>query len=226
MATTTGNSLSIFSLFDALRRRKFILIASTIFVTAAFAIFAYVQQDRYRGMAVIAAAQTTPPEYLRHVAPPPLNIQDHLWTVREALYSDPILQAAAKESNQYRGLHRDLSPDQLEQFKQSIGVKIDSEHSFQLTYETGNRSDAMNITNKLADLFVHKASAEREQKTTEAATVIDDQLDALKQRLETQSRQMHDYKTKAVNALPDHIDDNLRNIESTRGQILDRETKI
>jgi polysaccharide biosynthesis transport protein len=226
MATTQGNSLSIFSLFDALRRRKFILIASTILVTAGFATFAYVQHDRYRGTAVIAATQTTPPEYLRHVAPPPLNIQDHLWTVREVLYSDPILQAGAKESNEYRGLQRDLSPDQLEQFKQSIGVKVDSEHSFQLTYETGDRYDAMNVTNKLAELFVHKASAEREQKTTEAATVIDDQLDALKQRMETQSRQMHDYKSKAVTALPDHIDDNLRNIESTRGQILERETKI
>jgi polysaccharide biosynthesis transport protein len=227
MATTTpGNSLSIFSLLDALRRRKFILIASTILVTAGFATFAFVQSNRYRGTAVIAAAQTTPPEYLRHVAPPPLNIQDHLWTVREVLYGDPILQAAAKESSRYRGLHRDLSPDQLEEFKQSIGIKVDSEHSFQLTYETGDRYDAMNITNKLADLFVHKASAEREQKTTEAATVIDDQLDALKQRLETQSRQMHDYKSKAVNALPDHIDDNLRQIEATRDQILDRETKI
>jgi polysaccharide biosynthesis transport protein len=226
MATNQGNSLSIFSLFDALRRRKSILIASTILVTAGFATFAYVQHDRYRGTAVIAATQTTPPEYLRHLAPPPLNIQDHLWTVREVLYSDPILQAGAKESNEYRGLQRDLSPGQLEQFKQSIGIKVDSEHSFQLTYETGNRYDAMNVTNKLAELFVHKASAEREQKTTEAATVIDDQLDALKQRMETQSRQMHDYKSKAVTALPDHIDDNLRNIESTRGQILERETKI
>jgi polysaccharide biosynthesis transport protein len=226
MPTTQGNSLSIFSLLDALRRRKLILIASTILVTAGFATFAYVQHDRYRGTAVIAAAQTTPPEYLRHVAPPPLNIEDHLWTVREVLYSDPLLQVAAKESNGYHGLQRDLSPDQLEEFKQSVGVKVDSEHSFQLTYETGDRYDAMNVTNKLAELFVHKASAEREQKTTEAATVIDDQLDALKQRLETQSRQMHDYKTKAVNALPDHIDDNLRNIESTRDRILERETKI
>src|SRR5215813_11243082 len=226
MPTTQGNSLSIFSLFDALRRRKLILIASTILVTAGFATFAYVQHDRYRGTAVIAAAQTTPPEYLRHLAPPPLKIEDHLWTVREVLYSDPILQVAAKESNEYRGLQRALSPDQLEEFKQSIGIKVDSEHSFQLTYETGDRYDAMNVTNKLAELFVHRASAEREQKTTEAATVIDDQLDALKQRIETQSRQMHEYKSKAVNALPDHMDDNLRNIESTRAQILERETKI
>src|SRR5262245_66116586 len=138
MATTQGNSLSIFSLFDALRRRKFILIASSILVTAGFATFAFVQHDRYRGTAVIAAAQTTPPEYLRHVAPPPLNIEDHLWTVREVLYSDSVLRVAAKESNQYRNI-QELSPQQLEELKQDIGIKIDSEHSFQLTYQSGDR---------------------------------------------------------------------------------------
>src|SRR5215813_1060764 len=219
MPTTQGNSLSIFSLFDALRRRKFILIATMILVTAGFAIFAFVQHDRYRGTAVIAAAQTTPPEYLRHVAPPPLNIEDHLWTVREVLYSDPILQVAAKETNQYRGLQRDLSQDQLEEFKQSIGIKVDSEHSFQLTYETGDRYDAMNVTNKLAELFVHKASAKREQKTSEAAEVIDDQVEALKQRMEKQSKQIHDYKSSAVHALPDHIDDNIRGVDSAKEAI-------
>src|SRR5215471_4502783 len=203
MATTPGNSVSIFSLFDALRRRKFILIASTILATAGFTTFAYLQPDRYRGTAVIAAAQTTPPEYLRQVAPPPLNIEDHLWTVREVLYSDAVLNAVAKDSNEYQNHQGNLSPEQLEQFKEAIGIKVESEHSFQLTYQTGDRSDAMNVTNKLAELFVQTASAKREQKTSEAASVIDEQLDALKKRLEQQSRQMHDYKSKAVNALPD-----------------------
>src|SRR5215468_2995572 len=154
MPTTQGNSLSIFSLFDALRRRKLILIASTILVTAGFAIFAYVQHDRYRGTAVIAAAQTTPPEYLRHVAPPPLNIQDHLWTVREVLFSEPVLQEAAKQTKKYKDAQAPLTPQQLDEFKQQINIKVegDSDHTFQLSFDTGDRYDAMNVTNKLAEL--------------------------------------------------------------------------
>ena len=226
MSDTSANSLSIFAVLETLRRRKFILIASVLLLTAGFGIFAHFQPNRYRGTAVIAAAQTTPPEYLRQVAPPPLNIEDHLWTVREVLYSDAVLNAVAKDSNEYRNHQGNLSPEQLEQLKEGIGIKVESEHSFQLTYQTGDRSDAMNVTNKLAALFVQTASAKREQKTSEAASVIDEQLDALKKRLEQQSRQMHDYKSKAVNALPDHIDDNLHAIGSTRQQILERQTKI
>src|SRR5262245_42465242 len=138
MANSTSNSLSIFALLETLRRRKFILIATTLLLAAGFGVFAHFQPDRYRSTAVIAAAQTTPPEYLRHVAPPPLNIEDHLWTVREVLYSDSVLRVAAKESNQYRNI-QELSPQQLEELKQDIGIKIDSEHSFQLTYQSGDR---------------------------------------------------------------------------------------
>src|SRR5262249_809340 len=135
-------------------------------------------------------------------------------------------QAAAKQSSQYRNIQSPLSAQQLDEFKQAIGIKVDSEHAFQLTYESGDKYDAMNVTNRLAELFVQKASAKSEQKTSEAANVIDEQLDALKKRMEQQSKQMHDYKSKTVHALPDHIDDNLRVIESARQQIQDRITKI
>ena len=226
MANTTSNSLSVFSLLDALRRRKFLLIASAILLTAGFGTFAYMQPDRYRGTAVLAAAQTTPPEYLRSVAPPALNIEDHLWTVREVLYSEPVLKAAARESKRYRFNKGDLSPQQLDEFKQAIGIKVDSEHSFQLTYEAGDRYDAMNVTNKLAELFAQNASAKREQKTSEAANVINEQVDDLKNRLQRQNDQIQNYKTKAVHALPDHIDNNIKAIDSLKEQIQDRETKI
>ena len=226
MTTPASNSLSVFSVLEILRRRKLILLACTLLLTGGFATFAHFQPNRYRATAVIAAAQTTPPEYLEHVAPPALNIEDHLWTVREVLYSEPVLQAAAKVTKGFKGLEGSLTPQQLEEFKEPIGIKVDSEHSFQLTYESGDRNDAMNVANKLAEIFVRSASAEREQKTTETATVIDDQLEALKRRMGSQSKQMHDYKTKAVHALPDHMDDNLRAIATAKDQLRERETKV
>jgi succinoglycan biosynthesis transport protein ExoP len=226
MTNTAANSISIFSILDALRRRKFILAVSTILLTSGFAIFAHLQPDRFRATTLIAAAQTTPPEYLRHVAPPPLNIEDHLWTVREVLYSQPVLKAAARETQKYRASQGDLSPQQLDEFKQAIGIKVDSEHSFQVTYEAGDRHEAMNVTNKLAELFVQNASAKREQKTSQAASIIDEQVYALKDRLQRQNDQIQNYKTKAVHALPDHIDDNIKAIDSLKEQIQDRETKV
>ena len=231
MANTSGNSLSIFSLLDALRRRKSIVVIPTILLTIGFATYAHYQPDRYRATAVIAAQQTTPPEYLRHVEPPPLDIRDHLFTVREVLLSDSVLNKAAKVTNQYRNTPGDLTPLQIEQFRQGLNsqadfIKIENEHTFTLTYDSHDRYEAMNVTNTLAEAFVKDASAKHEQKTDEAAKVIDDQIAALNQRLEKQSNDIHAYKANAVHALPDHIDDNLHAIEAAREQIQDRETKI
>src|SRR5262245_10865882 len=165
-----NNSLSIFSLLDALRRRKLAVLIPAVLVSAGFVGYARMQPDKYRATALVAAAQSTPPEYLRQVAPPPIHIEDHLWTVREVLFSDSVLQEAAKEFKRYRETKRDLSPPELEEMKQHITLKIDGEHTFQLVYDTGDRYDAMNVANKLAELFIQKASAKRVQKTSEAAT--------------------------------------------------------
>src|SRR5262245_41633349 len=222
-----NNALSIFSLLDALRRRKFAVLIPAILVTAGFAGYARMQPNKYRATALVAAAQSAPPEYLRQVAPPPIHIEDHLWTIREVLFSDSVLQEAAKRLKRYRDVDRDLSPAELEEMKQHITLKIDGEHTFQLVYDnTSDPNDAMNAANRLAELFIQKASAKREQKTSEAATVIDEQLDELKKRMETQSKQIHDFKTKTVTALPDHIDDNIRGIDTSKEELRDRETKI
>ena len=191
-----------------------------------FASFAYLQPNRYRGTALIAAEQTTPPEYLKHVAPPPLNIEEHLWTVRQVLFSEPVLEAAARELNENKDAPDRLSSAEIEEFKSHIDIKVESEHTFTIAYESPDRQGAMAVTNKLADLFVHYASASHEEKNKEAATVIDNQLDALKQRLTNQSKQLHAYKTQAVHALPDHIDDNIRAVDSLKAQNQERETKV
>src|SRR5438552_1628187 len=149
MPGAENNSISVFSLLEALRRRKWALLIPAVLVTAGFTVFARLQPDKYRASAAIAAAQMTPPEYLRSVAPPPMHLEDHLWTVREVLFSDSVLQAAAKEMKAYRNAGRDLSPQELDEMKQQINIKVDGEHTFQLTFDAGEKYDAMNVTNKL-----------------------------------------------------------------------------
>jgi len=226
MAASEKNSISLFSLLDALRRRKLAVLIPMVLLTAGFAIYAHYQPDRYRATAVVAATQTTPPEYLKHVAPPPIHIEDHLWTVREVLFNDAVLQLAAKEMKAHHDTNVALSQQQIEELKQQINIKVDGDHTFQVIYDTFDRYDAMNVVNKLAGIFVQQASAKRDQKTTEAATVIDEQLEALKRRMEVQSKDIHEFKEKNVRALPDHIDDTIRSIDQSREDMRDRETKV
>src|SRR5436190_870547 len=87
--------------------------------------------------------------------------------------------------NAYKNVNVPVSAKVLDELKTAINLKVTDEHSFQLTYEAPDRSDAMNVTNKLSELFVVSASASSQQKTQDAASAIDDQLSALKGRLES-----------------------------------------
>jgi polysaccharide biosynthesis transport protein len=225
---TTGNttSISIFSVLDVLRRRKLFVIAPIVVLAAAFTIYAYTQPTRYRATASLAVAQTAPPEFLKHVASAPVNIQDHLWTVREILFSPRVLETAGKEIPDYRDVEGQLPRQVLESIKSNITVKIDSDRTFEITYDATDRFEAANIANKLAELFVEQASAKHEQKNEEAESVINNQIEALKKRLENQGKQLQDYKAQIAHALPDHIDDNLREAERLQTTYQDRSTKI
>ncbi len=225
MATSATSSISVFELLEALRRRKFYVIVPVLLLTAGFGLFAYTQQDQYRAIASLAAKQTTPPEFLRGIAAPPLNMQDHLWTVREILYSPPILETAMRQTKKYRDVPK-LSPQALEEFKKSISIKVDGEHTFQVAFEGPDRYETMNVTNKLAELFVQQASVKHEQKNEEAASVITEQINELTKRLEQQGKQLHDYKSQNAHALPEHVDDNFRAADDLKAQLRDRATKI
>src|SRR5207237_1870507 len=227
MATTApANSVSIFGLLDALRRRKLFVIIPTLLITAGFFVYAYTQPSRYRATALLGAEQVVPPDYLKRVSPPPINMGDQLWKVREIVFSPPVLEAAAKELKQYRDVPGKLPPRLLEEFKTDITIKLDGEHTFQLMYDGLDRYEAMNVTNKLADLLVREASANHEQKDEEAESVITDQIDALKKRLENQGKELQNYKAQVAHALPDHIDYNLRQAQELSFRFENLATKI
>ena len=222
----TGNALSIFSVLEVLRRRKWFVIIPALILGMGFSLFAYYQPDRYRATALLAAEQTAPPEYLKHVAPAPLRVEDHLWTVREVLFSKPVLESAAKGLNAYKNVEGAVPPAAIEEVKAGVSLKGESEHTFQISYDAGDRREAMNVANRLAKLFIEQASADRRQKSEGAASVIDEQLERLRLRLDTQSRELHSYKQKVITALPDHIDANMREAHSLRDQYSHIETKI
>src|ERR1051326_4757197 len=98
---TAGNALSIFSLLEAFRRRKLLIVIPAILLSAAAAFYAYKQPNVYRAQALIAAVNPGAPEYMRAVAQEPLNLQEHLWTIREVLFSRDVLNEGAPKLASY-----------------------------------------------------------------------------------------------------------------------------
>ena len=69
--TQTGNSLSIFALLDALRRRKLFVAVPAMLFTAAFAFYAFRQPDKYRATTLLVGpgfgTETTTREFIENL---------------------------------------------------------------------------------------------------------------------------------------------------------------
>jgi capsular exopolysaccharide synthesis family protein len=203
-----------------------VVIFPTLALAAAFTIYAYKQPDKYRAQALLAAEHLTPPDYLKTVAPPPVNMQNHLWIVREVLFRPDLLTKAAKEIRHYSGAAGTLPVQDLEAVKEEIDIRIDGEHTFYISFEGHDRHEVANVTNRLAELFVTSASAQRELRAQQTSDVVRGELDALTKRLEHQDLQIKQYKQAAVSELPEHIDANIRMLDSLQHQYQDVTGKI
>jgi len=222
---TPDNTISIFSLLETLKRRKLFVIIPTILVGAGFFLYAWFQPNRYRAQTLLAAEHLTPPGYLKEVAPQPLNIQEHLWTVREVLFAPPVLEAAARVLPQYQ--QADVLPaEAVEMVKKGISIKVESEHTFTIAYDGDEPRQVADVANALARMFVDRASAKSDARVEDAKTIIQQQLDALKARLEEQDRQVRQYKQNAAHELPEHVDANIRVVDELQSQQLAVASKI
>ena len=204
MATkTSGNALSVFSLLEALRRRKLLIIIPAILLSVAAGFYAYNQPNVYRAQALIAAVNPEAPQYLRAVAQEPLNLQEHLWTIREVLFSRDVLSDGAHQLAAYRDVNGAFPDSAIDALKSNLTVKVETGDTFHIFYEGKNPQEVMDVTNKLAETFVQRASAKHQEKVQDTKAVIDQQIDTLKAQLAEQDKQVRAYKERAVNELPE-----------------------
>jgi polysaccharide biosynthesis transport protein len=218
MATKGSGTVSVFALLDAFRRRKLLIIIPSLVLSAGVAFYAYRLPNRYRAQALVAAENMTPNDYMRDVTPEPLNIQEHLWTVREVLFRPEVLSDAARELTALRDVKGPFPETVIDALKSNITVRVESEHTFHIVYEGSDPHDVMNVTNRLAERFVKEASATHQEVVKDTQGVIDQQIDALKAKLAAQDKEVRAYKERAVNELPQSQDSNMKMAESLQQQ--------
>ena len=84
-----GRRLSPFSILKAIRRRKFYLLVPVMVTTLGVAYYTGKLPVRYRAQALIASQAPVPEPYLsgRMDVAGAVNVQEHLRTIREVIFS-------------------------------------------------------------------------------------------------------------------------------------------
>jgi len=221
-----GRRLSPFTMLKIVKRRKFYLLAPVVLITLGVAYYVGKLPIRYRAQALIASQAPVQDSYLNNRADAAVNVQEHLRTIREVIFSPQVLETVIREFQLYditgpRGLDR-----AIERMKPRIQIQVDSPDAFYVGFEGDSPQEVMQVANRLAGLFVARTSNDRGERVAQVDSVLDQEVDRLRGQLRAQEEGLRNYKDSVASALPDRLATNLKLLEDLQQQAQSKSDQI
>lgn len=227
--TEAGKGLSAFTVLRALKRRKLYLLVPVLLVTAAASVYTLRQPERFRAKTLIAAEPVNPGNYMtgRTGAAPTAtaSILEQLRTIRETLFSRPVLETVNTEFHLYDA--KDGTPEQnLEALKSKIQIQVEGLDAFYVSYEGSQPQQVMEVTNRLAELFIERTSNLRGERVEQTDNFLDAEMGRLQRQLSEQEESVRIYKQSVVHELPERLATNLKLLENMQQQARSKTDQI
>ena len=224
----TDRTLTAFTILKVIKRRKLYFLIPMLLLTAGAAIYALRLPTRFRARALVAVEPVIPQRYvnLRTDAAAAASVQDQLRSIRETLFSRPLLETVIREFGLY-GRQQDAVPESaIEDMKSKIDVQVEGPDAFYLGFEGSNPQQVMQVTNRVAQLFVEGTSNLRGQQVQQATTFLDAEVERLRKQLTDQEQREEGYKQRAADELPANVQDNLRIVGNLQAQVQNKTDRI
>ena len=223
---TSGSvtEISLAATLEALKRRKRHIIRCTIAFTVVAAAIALALPARYRARAHVAADPLVPQRFMRTAADATYRDAQvenlaQIRRMREVLYSRGLLETVIREHKLYE-LEKDAVPEEaMEAMKKRLKVVVEPDGDTYVAFDGGSRREAMDVTNRAAQLLIERTSSVRDKQSSQVSKVVQDETDRLRKKLGEQERRLNDFKTRIGLARPDQMDANLKLFESIQEQL-------
>src|SRR5690349_18048358 len=153
----TGKTLSVLTVLKAVKRRKLYLLIHVKLLTTGAILYALRLSPRFRARALVAVTPVIPQYYLNarpDSTAATANVQDQMRSIRETLYSRPLLESVIREFKLYDLPPNTVTDQSLEDMKSRIEIQVEGADAFYLGFEGKNPQQVMDVTNRLAQLFV------------------------------------------------------------------------
>ena len=99
-----------------------------------------------------------------------------------------------------------------------ISIKAKKGDTFEVSFIGSDPKKVMLVTNDLASKFIEENLRFREQKATETAKYIENELKMAKKAIDEKEAAMRDYKLKYYNEMPDKLESNMRRLSALQDQ--------
>jgi polysaccharide chain length determinant protein (PEP-CTERM system associated) len=206
-------------------RRKWLAIVP--FVIIAAATFAYTQYlpNEYRSFArVQVVPQQVPTDYVQPTVTSTLN--DRLQAMSDQIQSRTRLERLMLEFNLYQEERQTmLMEDVVALMRRNVSVQIPRTRgrtqptSFTVGFTSDNPRAAMQVTERLAGMFVAENLQDRAVLADQTSQFLETQLEGARRRLAEQEQKLEVFRRTYSGQLPSQVQTNLQVMQATQSQI-------
>jgi polysaccharide chain length determinant protein (PEP-CTERM system associated) len=201
------------------RNRKVLLVGPMIVFGLSATGFTYLMKDEYRAQTLILVVPQRVPE--KYVGPAVAEtIEQRLQSISPQIMSESRLERIITELDLYpskRGKRGGME-EIVAEMRDDISVEIMRGDLFRVTYSGSNPYKVMQVTQRLASLFVEENLKDREQLAVGTNRFLESQLDNTRRALEEQERKVQEYRQTHAGELPSQVGANLQVLQSTSFQ--------
>ena len=204
---------------DIARRRIWLIIIPFVLVSTATAIVAKRTPNLYRSETVILVVpQRIPESYVRSTVTS--RIEDRLQSIGQQILSRTRLERIILDFDLYASDRRTAPMENVvEIMRRDIEVETVKGDAFKVTYVSGDPKAAMEVTNRLASLFIEENRRDREVLADGTNQFLESQLEDARRRLAEHEKKVQEYRQQYTGELPTQVQSNLQVIQNTQLQV-------
>ena len=216
--SNSGKSFDFQSYFKmGLRRKWYIIVPFALSVIISFGVYKNLPKEYRANTVILVRAQKVAEAYVRSTIVE--TASDRLSTISQEILSRTRLERIIKEFSLYSGNGNELRMEEIvEMMKKKIDVKVRRPDAFSISFEGRDPETVMNVTNKLASMFIEENLKLRESKVEGTSQFINRELQTVELALKKKDEMLRRYKEKNLGQLPQQLDANLRLLDRLQEQ--------
>jgi polysaccharide chain length determinant protein (PEP-CTERM system associated) len=210
-----------------LSNRKILLVGPMVLFGLISTLVTYTLKDQYRASTLILVVpQRVPENYVRPAVAE--TIEQRLQSISPQIMSESRLQRIITELDLYpdkrnkRGGMEEIVAD----LRSDISVDIIKGDLFRVTYGGTNPYKVMQVTQRLASLFVEENLKDRANLAEGTNRFLESQLDNTRRSLEEQERKLREYRQTHAGELPSQVGANLQVLQNSAFQLQSGEESL
>jgi len=206
-------------------RRRWMILLPALLVFLTVAAVAWLLPDRYKSeVAILVVPQRVPKDFVRPTVT--TEIDQRLAAISQQILSRTRLERIILDFNLYeRERKTGILEDVIEQMRKDISITIantgrnEDSTSFKLGYVAKHPRTAMQVTERLASLFIEENLRDREMLAEGTDQFLESQLEEARRQLVEREQKLEAYKRQYMGQLPSQLQSNLQVLQSSQEQV-------